>query len=540
MAVFFSNISPLRTVVFDPRLLNPIITAATVGLCGSLLLLAVGPLDLKASTLISLLFIVFELGVIVDVLEEALNMADKGVKISFFEPMAQAMRATRDAPIDSHDLMILLATSLGMIAAEELSKLGVVLVFIRMRLIRSPQAAIGCAALAGLTFGLIESNAYGYLNFAAGQSALPEYFTRYLIMSPVHALWDMIGVGIAFALAARRGVGASDPQPSSLDCVLAFIVTNIIHNAHNDLQPAVGAQTQYVSVLLVLLIVYVLAKKAWRGAAWPPAHSNARGGLVFLGLLLGGGSVAMGFVPRQTALAAEKVDQYAENIRLLQNALEHPEAMDLQSASFRNFEFQIGQFRPSEAGVGDAIHELLEDVRHQSAMPHEVTFAPFWLENMNTLSSVNQTIRDRRAAFLLNQCRFAANDISWQHDLDPQFGPTSFWRVEAANVELPQLLLHTIHTANICLVIVTSDNDQSNYFAAACGPKMAPNTSSTAKSWKSELYLESVKPTLCVVAINGDNARVVDRIELPEKDFSGELSGKNGSGVRLIVQHEIR
>ncbi|HEX3356185.1 MAG TPA: hypothetical protein VHS31_04305, partial [Tepidisphaeraceae bacterium] len=150
VATFLSTISPLNAILWNQPIINPLLTLLTIGLCGSLLLTAIGSPDLKTSTLVSLLTTVFELGVIVDVLEVAAQIADNGMKISLLEPIASALREMRSPEPSWHAFKVCLIFNVCLVAAEEASKLGVVLIFIRLRIIKNPRTALACGALAGL------------------------------------------------------------------------------------------------------------------------------------------------------------------------------------------------------------------------------------------------------------------------------------------------------------------------------------------------------------------------------------------------------
>jgi len=151
----------------------------------------------------------------------------------------------------------------GMVLLEEATKLAPVFLLIAAGKIKTAHGAMLCAALAGLTFGTVEAVSYGYLEYPAANAPVTTYLTRFLVMAPLHGMWDALAGGLVFFLSGRwRSSDSRRPEIGAY--IAAFASAVVFHILHNALQAKYGAATQIGSVFALLAPLYLMSRVARR------------------------------------------------------------------------------------------------------------------------------------------------------------------------------------------------------------------------------------------------------------------------------------
>jgi RsiW-degrading membrane proteinase PrsW (M82 family) len=151
------------------------------------------------------------------------------------------------------------------VAVEEAFKLLPVFILIATGRLKTAHDAMICGALAGLTFGTVESVSYGYLQYAGSLQPLTVYLTRFFVMAPLHGIWDALGAGLVFFLSGRWR--SNDYRRPGIGAYLAaYCCAVVFHIAHNSLQDVLGPSTQIITVFAMLAPLYVMSKTARRWA----------------------------------------------------------------------------------------------------------------------------------------------------------------------------------------------------------------------------------------------------------------------------------
>jgi RsiW-degrading membrane proteinase PrsW (M82 family) len=146
---------------------------------------------------------------------------------------------------------------------EEAVKLFPVFVLIARRRIRTPHGAMLCGALSGLTFGVVEAVTYGYLLYPGSHQTVTTYLTRFLVMAPMHGVWDGLAAGLVFFLSGNwRGDAEQSPMFGAF--ASAYAAATMFHVVHNALQKNYGAETQIGTVFVLLAPLYLMSRSARR------------------------------------------------------------------------------------------------------------------------------------------------------------------------------------------------------------------------------------------------------------------------------------
>lgn len=149
----------------------------------------------------------------------------------------------------------------GTILVEEAVKLLPVFLLIAMRKIRTAHGAMLCGALAGLTFGVVEAVTYGYLEYPVRNEPVTTYLTRFLVMAPLHGIWDALAGGLVFFLSGRWR-SSNSRRPELTAYLAAFACAAVFHIAHNALQLVIGPAMQILSVFALLAPLYYMSRSA--------------------------------------------------------------------------------------------------------------------------------------------------------------------------------------------------------------------------------------------------------------------------------------
>jgi hypothetical protein len=145
-----------------------------------------------------------------------------------------------------------------MVTIEESIKLTPIIVLVLAGLFPTPRVAMLCAALSGMSFGMIEAINYSVFIYPAGGSPISSYLVRTRVMAPSHGVGTAIACGfIYFAAIVRGGRGAT---PSAFDAMLGFMAAMVLHAAHNALQHATGPFAQVVTIFMQLAVLHALVR----------------------------------------------------------------------------------------------------------------------------------------------------------------------------------------------------------------------------------------------------------------------------------------
>jgi hypothetical protein len=167
-----------------------------------------------------------------------------------------------------------------MVLIEEGVKLTPVVLLVLAGAVRQPRVAMLCAAIAGMSFGMIEAINYSVFIYPATGSPLTSYLVRTMVMAPSHGVGTAIGCGFMFFAALARSGGRS-ATPRLVDALLGFLAGVVLHMAHNALQAAAGPVSQVLTIFLQLAVLYSLVKAVEKDAATtttriPPAAEPER------------------------------------------------------------------------------------------------------------------------------------------------------------------------------------------------------------------------------------------------------------------------
>jgi hypothetical protein len=55
------------------------------------------------------------------------------------------------------------------------------------------------------------------------------------------------------------------------------------------------------------------------------------------------------------------------------------------------------------------------------------------------------------------------------------------------------------------------------------------------REWQNDVYSDGDQAILCLMRVNGSVAHLIDEIELPNRDFAGELTMRHGSKAHVTV-----
>jgi hypothetical protein len=176
-----------------------------------------------------------------------------------------AMAQFKNAAFAGDSVLARAAQLIVMIMIEEAVKLLPVFVLISTGRIRTAHGAMLCGALSGLTFGTVEAVSYGYLQYPQLDRPITDYFTRFLVASPMHGVWDALAGGLVFFLSGRWRFNALR-RPGAFAYLAAYSIAVAVHVAHNTLQEIVGARMQIVTAFALLAPLYATARYARRRA----------------------------------------------------------------------------------------------------------------------------------------------------------------------------------------------------------------------------------------------------------------------------------
>lgn len=523
---YFSLYTPLHAVVINNWWINPALTLLVAGLCSSLLIAAIGTGSNSLAGLLPVWIVVISLGSVVAAYEIAVLIQMAGGQIEALKPLWEYIPSIGQRYATPSQASFVIAHSAGIVVLEELAKLAPVLVLIAIGQIRSMQSALCAAALTGLTYGLMESNCYGYTDFVGVGEPLTEYLSRYFTMSTTHALWDATGAGVAMLLCLRG---------SSLGgCVLGFIVTITMHLCHNFLQEIFTPAVQVATILGVIFPVYVLTKRGWRTALPQPPRSGAAI-MISIGftLLLTTVSAAAHFVQWDTSKVTQQVVLVSQSMDQISRVLEKTDApFNPQMVD----EFDARQ--PIEARMGQDLKDLAHWVRDAGPNRHN---AAAHITRIDLVAGrfrpadIRLSINAQRPFELLDDLSHELNRISRSANLQPQHPATLRWNVTVDSVDttasVPQdgsfkffLILLNGKQADEPLVPAA----QSDVFAA-----------SLASPWAAEMTAQNNCAILSLAGMDSrGGCRILDYAVLPTKSLDGNVKLARGTLIRLKVMSD--
>jgi hypothetical protein len=145
-----------------------------------------------------------------------------------------------------------------MVTIEESIKLAPIIVLVLVGIFRQPKVAMLCAALSGMSFGMIEAINYSVFVYPAGGSPVTSYLVRTMVMAPSHGVGTAIACGVMFFAALLRG--GRGTAPTAFDALLGFMSAMVLHVGHNALQAATGPYAQLITIFLQLAVLYGLVR----------------------------------------------------------------------------------------------------------------------------------------------------------------------------------------------------------------------------------------------------------------------------------------
>jgi hypothetical protein len=501
--------------------INPIITFVCAAAVASLLLLAIGMGETSRKAMVRLLLVVFVLGVIVDVAEVAVAYVAEGGKIDW--QIMQSVPRDYDSQHTVLDVVVAIGLTIGTVVVEECSKLLPVLVLIAFGKIRSMQAGIAAAALAGLTFGLIESNLYGYINLQGMQ--ISEYLMRYFSMSVTHALWDALGAGVAF-LFVRNG------QPTLRSCFGGFVLTCVLHLSHNALQAIITPTIQAVTICFLLLPVYILTKSARRKSKVVDDFAFEIPIAGFIVLLFTVASAAAMFLPTQTYRTAEQVCEYAHTVNQIAWMLNGKE-VDSADSTIKEMSTQDITIPHLRDDLLDALHQVQAQ---QSLDGADRTYAILLNAVKVSPSMIQSAIVKRRPYLDLDDARHALNGVNAAADLQLPFKRIRRWDITVKSVTLPDAVTKNGGDVELHVLLASGQQLADTLFPAVLSDAFTAHR--PLPSWQTSLSLAEDRPIVILYGVDQNAAYVLDASPLPFADFTGELRMPRGCAVNLSVQYD--
>jgi len=257
-------LTPLHHAIPNWRTLVPFLACASFYICAGLFLLILGRgLVSRWAVLISVI-VTFVLSSLLSVSLRAQNLYDATNPSRAHVRDVAAVVAKAVHWANSIDGGAAEATRFaGMAFLEEAVKLFPVFVLIARRRIRMPHGAMLCGALSGLTFGVVEAVTYGYLIYPGSHQTVTTYLTRFLVMAPMHGVWDGLAAGLVFFLSGTWR-GDVERRPKFGAFAAAYTAATMFHVVHNALQKNYGAETQIGTVFVLLAPLYLMSRSARR------------------------------------------------------------------------------------------------------------------------------------------------------------------------------------------------------------------------------------------------------------------------------------
>src|SRR4051812_25751385 len=150
----------------------------------------------------------------------------------------------------------LLGNTLGVAVFEEAAKLVPVLLLLRAGRLVGTRSAVMCAALAGLTFGLLESNWYAFSVYTEHPTPGYNYLIRFLILPAMHAIWPAVSIGLMLLAPS----GAKRTGWRGIAWNLGPMAGVFLHGLYNALG-AISPAAQIVAFMVTLLVLFAVARE---------------------------------------------------------------------------------------------------------------------------------------------------------------------------------------------------------------------------------------------------------------------------------------
>ncbi|HVT91168.1 MAG TPA: PrsW family glutamic-type intramembrane protease, partial [Tepidisphaeraceae bacterium] len=438
-------------------------------------------------------------------------------------PISEYIPPPHGQPASSSQVLFIAANFVGFVIAEEVAKLVPVLVMIRMKWIRTTQAALCCGALAGMVFGLIESNCYGYIDFLGVGQPITEYLGRYVTMSTTHGLWDALGAGSAMWLGRRKArQGGSAPFAA---CVAGFLLTVAIHLCHNTLQAAISPVIQLITILGILLPAYILIKNGWQHREISPEELRPVPVVLALAILLGAGSAMAILVPWMPLRTGQQVALLSENVSQLDHLMAGEDWDNLQRITE-----EIEVCQPSLPRLHDSFAQIIQYLRDDGT--HEIArmtvgtgaFSPVMLR---------RSIATRHPQRLLNDVRYELNRASNSSELSTINPTIRRWQIEITSIESP--IQHPVD-GKLCMILLSGQKLDEMLVPEELSESFESNL---AAPWRTDVALQETQPILVLGHIDSHgNGRLLDAVAIPPKSFRGQLHLMRGSLANVHIHFD--
>jgi hypothetical protein len=444
-----------------------------------------------------------------------------------------------------------------MVIVEETIKLLPLFVLIALGRIRTAHAGMLCGALAGLTFGIVEGVTFGYLEYSSAQRPLTTYLTRFMVMAPQHAVWDALAGGIIFFVGDELPSNGSR-RPTARACATGFAWAVIFHLCHNGLQAMLGPFTQVATVFGLMMPLYLLAKAARRRSAMEEFDSSRQifGDLhvltISIGTLFLAGSAAFSRTAGRTARLLEDQSVMTDALADLQHA-GSVAAVDAARAGLLQSNLMSGD--PELRRIRDRVLASAATMSQMDAKLHFLNDVgadhPKFVAGPDGVPSaaLEREMDVRQAYLLLDDCRLRLNRFAARRDLPPPYPPIGHWLLTVQSVRLsPAAAARCVreepleHAAPDPYVVLATARGADAYEAIAQSPAPKSDTLSVVFSppWTVEAAMKQDRVVLCLIDDDGPDARgeLLDTVELPRRNFSGELKAGGGSRITVEFQYD--
>jgi hypothetical protein len=390
--------------------------------------------------------------------------------------------------------------------------------------IRSMQSAMACAALAGLTFGLIESNLFGYTNLPGMQFS--EYLMRYFSMSITHALWDALGAGLAFWF-------AKEMSPTFRSCMIGFAVTCVLHLLHNVLQEVITPSVQAITMCLLLLPVYALAKSARRASKVEDDFAFEIPVGLFVVLLMTVASAAALQMPWQNIRMGAQIVPQVERVYKIEKMLRGTPG-DQPLDDF------MREIRTEEIPIPHVREDFLDAIQHAQDSDAanldgvDRTYAITLEAGRFSPVMIARAIAKREPYLKLDDARIELNHANVAAGLAMPFKPIRRWDIEVKSITASDAVLHSLGSAKLRVLLVSGKQlEDDMLFPAAQSEEFAHQS---FQPWQTSLALPADRPILILYAV--DSGHILDAAVLPFGDVAGVLHMTRGSSADLAAHYD--